>query len=139
MKTQSFMTKSNTVFLFVDNSRANLTGSNNKVLLSQKDNSKSQKQPFTDVFQNRCSQKFHYIHRKTSLLESLFIKKKLQHRCFPVYIAKFLRTFPIEHLWWLLLSWDLNQISNANLNKNKKIFLYFDKSPTNQTNLTKRI
>ena len=34
-----------------------------------------------------------------------FIKKKLQHRIFPVNIAKFLRTVLfIEHLWWLLLS-----------------------------------
>ena len=34
-----------------------------------------------------------------------FIKKRLQHRCFPVNIAKFLRTaFFIEHLWWLLLN-----------------------------------
>ena len=33
-----------------------------------------------------------------------YIKRKLQHRCFPVNIAKFLRTaFSIEHLWWLLL------------------------------------
>ena len=42
------------------------------------------------------------IHRKTSVLESLFskvvsleawnlIKKRLQHRCFPVNIAKLLR------------------------------------------------
>ena len=55
------------------------------------------------------------IHRKTSVLESLFskvvsleawnvIKKRLQHRCFPVNIAKFLRTvFFIEYLRWLLL------------------------------------
>ena len=34
-----------------------------------------------------------------------FIKRRLQHRCFPVNIAKFLRTtFFIEHLWWLLLN-----------------------------------
>ena len=33
-----------------------------------------------------------------------FIKKILQHRCFPVNIAEFLRTdFCIEQLWWLLL------------------------------------
>ena len=33
-----------------------------------------------------------------------FIKKRLQRRCFPVIIAKFLRTvFFIEYLWWLLL------------------------------------
>ena len=32
------------------------------------------------------------------------IKRRLQHRCFPVNIAKFLRTaFSIEQLWWLLL------------------------------------
>ena len=35
---------------------------------------------------------------------SLLIKKRLQHRCFSVNIAKFLRTlFFIEHLWWPLL------------------------------------
>ena len=34
----------------------------------------------------------------------IFIKKRLQHRCFPVNIAKFIRTdFVIEHLRWLLL------------------------------------
>ena len=33
-----------------------------------------------------------------------FIKIRLQHRCFLVNIAKFLRKiFFIEHLWWLLL------------------------------------
>ena len=32
-----------------------------------------------------------------------FIKKRLQHRCFPVNIAKCLRTTFIEHIWWLLL------------------------------------
>ena len=49
------------------------------------------------------------------MLESLFkkvagfearksIKRRLQHRRFPVNIAKFLGTvFSIEHIWWLLL------------------------------------
>ena len=47
--------------------------------------------------------RFHNIHRKTPVLESLFnnvaglqsydfIKKRLKHRCFPINIAKFLRT-----------------------------------------------
>ena len=32
------------------------------------------------------------------------LKKRLWHRCFPVNIAKYLRTpFFTEHLWWLLL------------------------------------
>ena len=53
------------------------------------------KQPFTDIF-------------KIGILKNLkafnFIKKRPQHRCFPVNIAKFLRTaFFIEHLRWLLL------------------------------------
>ena len=31
-----------------------------------------------------------------------FIKKRLQHRCFPVNIAEFLRiAIFIEHIWWL--------------------------------------
>ena len=34
------------------------------------------------------------------------LKKGLWNRCFPVNFVKFLRTpFLIEHLWWLLLSW----------------------------------
>ena len=38
------------------------------------------------------------------LCQSLFLKKRLWHRCFPVNFVKFLRTpFFIEHLWWLLL------------------------------------
>ena len=67
-----------------------------------------QKQPCADVLQNRCSLKFRNIHRKTSELESLFnkfatlnfIQRRLQHRCFYVNIAKFLRirtAFFIEH------------------------------------------
>ena len=58
---------------------------------------------------------------KTHVLESLFnkisglkvcnfIRKKLQHRCFPVNIAKFLRT-AIEDLWWLFLQNQDNVLS----------------------------
>ena len=35
---------------------------------------------------------FKKFHRKTSELESLFNKKKIQHRCFPVKFTKFLKT-----------------------------------------------
>ena len=74
-----------------------------------------QKQPFTDVLQNWCSLNFRNIHMKTPVLEFLFnkdirlhalkfIKKRLQHRCFPVNISKnFKNSFFIIHLWWLLL------------------------------------
>ena len=56
------------------------------------------------------------MHRKTPVLESFsnkvsglksgsLIKKRLQHRCFPVKNAKFLRAaFYIEHLRWLVLN-----------------------------------
>ena len=57
-----------------------------------------------------------FCNRKTPALESLFnefadlkvcnfIKKGFQNRCFPMNIAKFLRTaFLIGHLRWVLLS-----------------------------------
>ena len=44
-------------------------------------------------------------HKKDrSSCSQFFIKKRLQHRFFPVNIAKFSRTaFFTDHLWWLLL------------------------------------
>ena len=69
--------------------------------------------------------KFHKIHWKTPVLESLFnkvaglkaynlIKKRLRHRCFPVNIAKLLRTaFFIEQLWWLLLDFLQNLLKTT--------------------------
>ena len=60
-----------------------------------------QKQPFVDVLQNRCSEKFCNVHRKTTVLDLQatcnFIKKRLQHRCFPVNIGEFLRTASIKN------------------------------------------
>ena len=74
-----------------------------------------QKQSFADFLQNRCSWKFRKFHRKISMLESLFnkaaelktcnfIKKRLQHRCFSLKFAKFLRTLFLQntssgHFW----------------------------------------
>ena len=47
------------------------------------------------------------------------IKKRLQHRSFPVNIAKFLRTaFFIVYLWWLLLHFDKNVV---NLDRDKSL------------------
>ena len=74
-----------------------------------------QKQPYVDVLQNRSSKKFRYIHKKTYVLEPFLHKtagltacsftwKRLQHRCFLVNVAKFLRrAFFVEHLRWYLL------------------------------------
>ena len=79
------------------------------------------------------------IHRKTFVLESLFnkvtglmacnlIKKRLQHRCFSVSIAKFLRThFCKKHLRWLLLfTLDVSPGSwHASANFTKKMKFWF--------------
>ena len=75
-------------------------------------NPEGQKQP-PEVFLNeRCSEKLCKFQRKTSTPESLFenvagsrkacnfIKKKLQHRCFPLKFAKFFEnTYFEKHLW----------------------------------------
>ena len=60
--------------------------------------------------EKRCSYKFHKIHRKTPVPESLCLRpatllaKKFWHRYFSVNFVKFLRApFYTEHLWWLLL------------------------------------
>ena len=71
-------------------------------------NAWQQKQMFAYVFQYERSEEFRNIYRKIPVLESLqacnFIKKRLEHRRFPVNISKFSRTpFFIEHLRWLLL------------------------------------
>ena len=74
--------------------------------------------------------KFPNIHRKTPVLKYLFkevaglkscnfIKKRFQHSCFPVNIAKFLITFFIEHLWCLLL-----RLINAKRYRKKLSWLY---------------
>ena len=41
---------------------------------------------------------FAIFYRKTLVMESLFIKKRLQHRCFPVNIAKFSRTHILKKM-----------------------------------------
>ena len=64
---------------------------------------KRQKQPLKLLCKKRCFKKFYKFHRKTIVLKSIFnrvaylqgcsfIKKRLQHRCFPVEFTQFLRT-----------------------------------------------
>ena len=74
-----------------------------------------QKQLPDMFYKKSCSQQFCNIHRKIPVLQSLFnkakvlkaynfIKKRHQHRFFPVNIAKYLRkTFFTEHLQRLRL------------------------------------
>ena len=90
-------------------------------------NSNSQKQLFTDVFQNRFSEKSCNIHRKRRVLESLFIKKRLQLRSFPVNTAKFLNTaFIILYRTTLVAASELkSNVSNTDLHKNKSYFYIF--------------
>ena len=73
------------------------------------------------------------------MLESPLIKKRLQDKCFPVNIAKFLRKF-FYKIPLVAPSELKSHISNASLDKNKKkLFLYFDNSHANQTNTTKKL
>ena len=55
-----------------------------------------QKQSLADILQNSCSYKSHKLLRKALVLK--LHRKRLQHRCFPVKLAKFLRTYVLtEH------------------------------------------
>ena len=75
-----------------------------KLYVSQtKKMSQFQEQPPEVLYRKSCYWKFRNIHRKTPVLESVFnrlagfktcnfLKKRLRHRCFPVDIAKFLKT-----------------------------------------------
>ena len=65
-------------------------------------NIKSKKQEKTTVLQ--------FLFKKVAGLETRkSIKRRLQRRCFPMNIAKFLKTsFSIEQLWWLLLEFRHN-------------------------------
>ena len=102
--------------------------------LKQINNRNSQKQQFTGVLQNRCSQKFHYNHRKTSVLDSVFIKKKLKHRCFSVNIAKFVRA-DFCYRTPMAAASELE----SKLDQQCKCQQKQKKDNTNQTNLTKKI
>ena len=65
---------------------------------------------------------FAILTEKTPVFESLFIKERLQHSCFPVNIPKFLRTAsPL-----VAASKLKSNISNVNLNKKQKetIFIF---------------
>ena len=98
---------------------------------------KLQKQPPEVFCEKRCSYEFRNIHRKATVLDSLFtkvaglkvcsfIKKRLQHRCFPVNIAKFLRTPILKNICkWLPLK--LIKIPSS---KVIKFFRWLDAFPT---------
>ena len=82
-----------------------------------------QKQP-PDVFcKKRCLQKFRKFYRKTLMLEStfnnveglqacIFIRIRLQQRCFPVNIAKFLRAHILKYICERLLRYSEIYTSN---------------------------
>ena len=67
-----------------------------------------QKQPHADVLQDVLQGVLKSFATVKHMRWSLFLiklKKRLQYRCFPMNIAKFLRTaFFTENLWWLLFS-----------------------------------
>ena len=66
-------------------------------------------------------------------------KRRLQHRCFSVNIAKFLRTvFFKEHVWWLLLN-TLMEKTNVILFDHTNKFINVFLSILQQKNITKGI
>ena len=78
----------------------------------------------------KCSQKLHQFHRKTSVLESLFnkaadlqvynfIEKRLQHKCFPVKLAKFLGKSILKNICERLL------LKTSTLQQKLFIFFFF--------------
>ena len=60
-----------------------------------------------------------FLNKNAGLQSWNFIKKRLQHRCFPVNIAKFLRTFVLksacERLFEHFPTWANNIISNIGI------------------------
>ena len=77
-----------------------------------------QKQSFPCVLQNGFLKNFANFTKETPVLESLankvallkpfkFIKKRLQHMCFPVKNANFLKKSFLQNTWWLLLFFEL--------------------------------
>ena len=72
---------------------------------------------------------------KNFILERDFIKKRLQHRCFPMKFVKLIRTpFFTKHLWWLLLFNFINflysAVNDAKYLKTSKCRGVLEPSPT---------
>ena len=66
---------------------------------------KRQKQSSEVFYKKRCSKKLCKIYRKAPSARASLLKKRLQHRCFPVNFAKFLRTSFLQSTsWWLPLT-----------------------------------
>ena len=67
--------------------------------MSNYTNKQLQKQPTEVLCKKRCSQKFRKIPKKTPVLESTLLKKRVWHRCFHVNCEISKNTFFTERLW----------------------------------------
>ena len=68
----------------------------------------SVKKVFLEISQNSKENtcQIPFFNKVAGLRPATLLKKRPWHRCFPVNLAKFLRTpFPTEHPRWLLLNW----------------------------------
>ena len=66
----------------------------------------SVKKVFLKISQNsqeKTCARVSFFNKVTGLKLATSLKKRLWHKCFPVNFAKFLTTYFIEHLWWMLL------------------------------------
>ena len=103
---------------FSEISKKNITFDNIKVTKNQ-DCNLSQENTILEKLQGGRGVKLTHlslfrVNKFAGLKAYSFIKKILQHKCFPVKFAKFLRTpFLTEHLEWLLLDQPRNIIKTA--------------------------
>ena len=92
---------------------------------TQMTSKKIQKQPPEVFYEKGCSQKFHKIHRKATVPESLFLKtllkKRLWHKYFPVNFVKFLKTPFLQNTSGrLLLKIGLLEVNTCILNNSEE-------------------
>ena len=82
----------------------------------------------------------HFFNKVTGLRSTTLLKKKLQHRYFPVIFAKFLRTpFFTEQLWWLLLNIYLKLIDcviSSNSRKGRELVSSLKNSAKNELEMS---
>ena len=82
----------------------------------------------------------HFFNKVTGLRSTTLLKKKLQHRYFPVIFAKFLRTpFFTEQFWWLLLNIYLKLIDcviSSNSRKGRELVSSLKNSAKNELEMS---
>ena len=105
-----------------------------------------QKQPPEVFCRKRFSQNFCKFQRKTLVLECIFnkvcknfVKKRLQHSCFAVKFAKYLRTPALKNICQRLLLYIREVVVQCCFQTLFSVLLYIDKKGTDVLRLRSRI